>query len=269
MTTIGTRVRALSGALFGRASASREPSDSALGVSPYPAVRHLLDWAERPVIFDVGANDGRTVDQLKAQFPSARILAFEPVAATFRTMTERTRHFRDVLPFQLALGAEPKEQTIYLHPMASMNSFAERWGPATGTEVVTVSTVDVVMAEQALDFVHFLKIDTEGFELEVLKGAAGALARQQIAVVQVEAGFDPRVSPHTPLFEIARLLMPHGYILHGIFNQTRRSKGLRRPDRWPADRGAQYQPSGMKYCDALFVAAAHGEAGDGARVGPT
>lgn len=53
-----------------------------------------------------------------------------------------------------------------------MNSFSQGWAPPTGTETVEMVTVDEVMSEQEIEFVHFLKVDTEGHELEVLKAPA-------------------------------------------------------------------------------------------------
>jgi hypothetical protein len=51
---------------------------------------------------------------------------------------------------------------------------------------VEVSTLDLFLKDQSFDRIDFLKIDTEGFEMDVLNGATHALAKDQIGVIQFE-----------------------------------------------------------------------------------
>lgn len=230
-------------------------SDPSHGRDPYPAIRTIRSWAPGDVIFDVGANDGRTISRLQKHFPSPSIFAFEPVSSTFQTLVARTEHLPNVRCQKLALGAEPGEDTIYLNPVASTNSFSPTWGEPVGNEVVEVSTVDRVMAEQGIDRIHFLKIDTEGHELEVLKGARQALSDSRITIVQVEVGIDSRVSPHTGFDEVRRHLAPLGYYVYGIFNQCRGTRRVRPPAAWSAEEAEGYEPRLIKYFDAVFISA--------------
>jgi len=57
---------------------------------------------------------------------------------------------------------------------------------ASETVEVEVTTIDVYMAAQKISHVHLLKVDAEGHELAVLRGAAGAIASGGIDVVQFE-----------------------------------------------------------------------------------
>jgi FkbM family methyltransferase len=68
--------------------------------------------------------------------------------------------------FKLALGAESGHETIFLNEMAAKNSLSPEWSDAIGTETAEVFTVDQVMAAQGIELIHFLKIDTEGYELK-------------------------------------------------------------------------------------------------------
>lgn len=225
------------------------------GVDPYAQLRHLRAWSSEDVVFDVGANDGRTVLDLQRYLPSPTIYAFEPVSSTFRILEERTRHLDHVRRFPVAVGAAKGRETIYLHEKAILNSFSPQWYSPIGTDEVDVTTVDQVMADEGIDFVHFLKIDTEGHELQVLEGARDALAGSRDAVIQVEVGFDRTVSPHTPLEDVRRYLAQSGYYLHGLFSQRGTSSQVRPPAGWGTDRTDRYRPSLLKLCDAVFIAA--------------
>lgn len=214
----------------------------------YEDIAAMRRWSAEDVIFDVGANDGRSIDRIRRHMPSPAIYAFEPVAATFQTLTEHTRQMSNVQRFQLALAAEPGEATIYLHETSSLNSFDPDWESPVGSEVVKVSTVDVVMAELGLSHVHFLKIDTEGLELEVLRGASQALESRSVGIIQLETGFDRRVRASATLDEFQQVLAPYGYYLTGIYNQCHSRLGGETPHPRSIETGV------LNYCDAVFAA---------------
>ncbi len=123
----------------------------------YETLRGLRPWSSQDVVFDVGANDGRTILRLERHLPSPRIFAFEPVSTTFRTLTERTAHLENVRPFQLALGAESGQRDMYLNERAALNSLYPEWGAWDRTEAVEMTTVDRFVAQQDLEHVHLLK----------------------------------------------------------------------------------------------------------------
>ncbi len=64
------------------------------------------------VIFDVGANVGQTVDELRSTFSEASIYSFEPVPSTFETSLANTRRHRDVDCIPCALGEMPGTASI-------------------------------------------------------------------------------------------------------------------------------------------------------------
>ena len=218
------------------------------------AISRLRRWTPNDVVFDVGANDGRTVLRLQDLLARPRIFAFEPVASTYDTLVRRTSQFANVIPRHLALGAAPGRQTIYLNEIDAMNSFSAGWTPShVGTETVEISTVDQVMEREGIRFVHFLKIDTEGYEREVLRGAETALRESRIAMIQVEVGVGQMGKDLWPL-EAARLhLAEYGYYLYGVYNQcvTR----ARPPLGWSPVELEGYRLEVLAYCDALFVKA--------------
>lgn len=216
------------------------------------ALRGLRKWSSRDVVFDVGANDGRTALRIQEDLGSPQIFAFEPVSSTFDALVARTQHLKNVRCFKTALGAKKAQEKMYVGEIAEMNSFSPQWATPVGSEIVEITTVDDVMQEQGIELIHYLKIDTEGYDLEVLKGARQALASSRVALLQVEAGFDQMDKELTTLEEIRVFLAPLGYLLYGIYNQCR-TAGL--PTDAPVLAELYEQPKVLAYCDALFVRA--------------
>jgi FkbM family methyltransferase len=153
--------------------------------------RHL-NARERGLLVDVGANGGAYAKCLRALCPAARIVAFEPHPATFALLTANTVDDRIEL-VNRAVGATPGR--LELHDFAdadgSTQASLSREAVAlfTGNIVsheVACTTIDDFMADTGTQEIAFLKIDTEGFDLDVLHGAAQAIARRAIRTIQFE-----------------------------------------------------------------------------------
>lgn len=222
----------------------------------YAEISRLRSWSPGDVIFDVGANDGRSISRLRKHIPDPEIYAFEPVSSIFGTLVQRTEHLDNVHCFQLALGAKSGQRKIYVNEIEAMSSFHPEWadsvGPdwatATEEEAVKVATVDEVMADQGIDFIHLLKIDTEGHDLEVLKGAQAALASSRVAIIQVEIRFD---MPGLDLHHFRRYLEPKDYHLYGLYNQCKMT--AKPPAEWTVEQVDGYDPKALSYADAVFI----------------
>ncbi|HXG75415.1 MAG TPA: FkbM family methyltransferase, partial [Gaiellaceae bacterium] len=80
---------------------------------------------------------------------------------------------------------------------------------------------DTFCAERGIEQINYLKIDTEGADLEVLKGASRMLAENRIDLVQVEAGLNPNHDWHVPFETLKAELERFGYHLFSVFEQTR------------------------------------------------
>ncbi|CAN5757374.1 hypothetical protein BH23GEM11_BH23GEM11_06700 [soil metagenome] len=262
MKAIKKRIRAWLEPAIERALGVKLYPSPPFGTDPYSQLRFLREWSSTDVVFDVGANDGRSVLKMQGYLPSPAIHAFEPVSSTFEILRSLTSHLENVHCYNVALGASAGEHKIYLHERASKNSFSRDWYEPHGSETVRVTTLDAIMDEQGLDFIHFLKIDTEGHELEVLRGARNALASSRIAIIQVEVGFDKTVSPHTLLADVATLLRAHGYYLHGIFGQSGTRRRVQHPAAWRGRPNDGYRPSLLKLGDAIFIKADLAPPGD-------
>ena len=88
------------------------------------------------------------------------------------------------------------------------------------TEEVEVITLDEFCRTQAIAAVQFLKIDTEGGDLDVLKGGEGLLSGQKIDLIEVEAGMNPGNRRHVPFQSFKDYFDARGYLLFGLYDQV-------------------------------------------------
>ena len=127
---------------------------------------------------DVGANIGLVTMALATMIRTGAIFSFEPSAKAFSALTEtiRANRVRNVRAFQLALAEREGILGFADNPVSAAASHlrdASSLGSAT-TEV-RATTLDAFVDRERIRRVDFIKIDVEGFEEEVLKGAARTL----------------------------------------------------------------------------------------------
>jgi FkbM family methyltransferase len=185
------------------------------------------ELAKRPsVVLDVGANVGDwTATLCEGHATPLRVFCFEPASETFRFVTTRLAGLKtgaQVETVHAAVGAEPGEAVLHVYQsLAGNQSLVLRSGPeGTGGGTPTPETVRVVAldgfcAERGIDELAYVKSDTEGFELQVMKGLHGMLARRAVGVLQFEYN-DAWIDARVFLADAFALLQPLGYTLARI-----------------------------------------------------
>ena len=166
-----------------------------------------------PVVLDVGAHYGEWSESLLSQVGNQPTLhLFEPSAPSAARAKSVIGDRGEV--HQMALSDRSGEGCLHVvHEGAGSNSvvpFTDK-NHATGqTETITFTTVDNFCADHSIDRVRLLKVDAEGHDLAVLRGAERMLDRQAIDLVQFEYNhrwIDARVF----LLDAFQLLEGHGY----------------------------------------------------------
>lgn len=160
------------------------------------------------IALDVGAHKGETARRLTERFPGCRVHSFEPVPDTYRTLTDTTRGM-NVVCVQAAVGEHDGLADIAAGAGGSSHSGFRAGG---STVQVRVTTLDSYAAEHELSRIGLLKVDTEGHEAAVLRGAHGLLQDGRVDHVLCECEFVERPEePHGDFAEISRILTPLGY----------------------------------------------------------
>ncbi|MFI6846769.1 FkbM family methyltransferase [Kitasatospora sp. NPDC050467] len=193
-----------------------------------------------PVIVDVGANIGMFALFAAQQWPTARIFSFEPAPEVFRLLSGNVAGLSNVTALNQAVGSVAERRELTFYPQYTMMSGFDA-DPAEDKELVRsyirnvaaglddeerravlveeteeilagrfeevrkvsceVVRLDETATSLGIDRIDFLKIDVEGFELEVLRGIGEELW-PRIRLVAVEVEGEGRLAAAVDLFTV-------------------------------------------------------------------
>jgi FkbM family methyltransferase len=169
-------------------------------------------------VIDVGANKGQWAELMLAAARQAGRLddldlhSFEPSADTFAGLSEALNG-QGVTLIQAALSDRVGSATLHVvAPGAATNSLHLPAGASAemSTEEIPVLTLEAYAKQAALDQIALLKIDAEGHDLAVLRGARTLIAQRRISIVQFE--YNHRwIYGRFFLRDVFELLTPMGY----------------------------------------------------------
>lgn len=144
------------------------------------------------VVFDVGAHHGATSAFFVSNFPKAKIFAFEPHGPSLEVLNKNvvSEAFQS---FELALSDKIGQAEFHeygnqstINSLQSHAPYAVRFDRKSKSRVVNIDTVDAFCIANDIDHISVLKIDTEGHDLSVMKGATGLFERRKIDFVLFE-----------------------------------------------------------------------------------
>jgi len=166
-----------------------------IGIHPYRDMRRLTGSRSSEILFDVGANRGQSLGLFRENFPTGTIHAFEPSPSVFEELKQCAAGETNVRLNNIALGSSRERRILNENPQDSVSSllpadsdFSWRREIRSRTEV-EVSSVDDYCESAGIKSIDVLKSDTQGFDLEVLKGATRLLNGHKIHLVYVEMNF--------------------------------------------------------------------------------
>ena len=215
----------------------------ACGLSRYVQTGYLVGVTR---VYDVGANIGEFAKACSIVLLSAEVTCFEPVPATYEVLSRACKKIPQVTVECLAIGERAEMTRMYTSAFSHTDSILAAgkdllggWENARANNYVDVKVVTldeyVPKGDGSLKDV-FLKIDVQGYELFVLKGAENIL--KQCRCVQVEVSIR-EMYENAPIFpEVWQFLRKRGFILAEVSNILRSPK-----DNLPVS------------CDLVFVCA--------------
>ena len=191
-------------------------------------------------IFDVGANVGQSVTRFRRILPDAMIYSFEPNPDVFLELQKEHKDDSAVEFHNVGVGDESGNKTFYIQPDSGASSFLEL---NTDNEIyrlsntklaiknhnkttlkqsvdhntpinVPVITLQEFMNNNDIGLVHLLKIDTQGFEPQVLKGCGSRL--KDILMIECEIMFSDTYDRASSFRDIENVLADFGFMLWDI-----------------------------------------------------
>ena len=190
------------------------------------------------VFFDVGANTGQSIDRFLNLNDQTLIHSFEPTPELFKILeTKYSKRIskRQIFINKFGLGSAVNEMDFYSFKYNKINSFVpieknskfERIRKiAAGKNSLEfekkikakVLTLDIYCKENDINNIDLIKIDTQGFEPEVLDGAYEMLSNQKIRIIEIELILGFAYEKKLSFFDLENKLQPHGYKLVSISN---------------------------------------------------
>jgi len=194
--------------------------------SPQAALARMLNQNCIDTVLDVGANEGQYALSLRELGFSGRIISFEPLAIAHRRLQRSAvKDASWIISPRTAVGNQ--EGQIRLNVASNGGASSSVLGMLealqqaapdveyVGSEVVPISRLDRIAGQYLGEARNiFLKVDAQGFELQVLQGAAELICR--IAGAQLELTLVPLYEGQALFFELIDWMRKEGFNIWGI-----------------------------------------------------
>ncbi len=211
-------------------------------MAPFKEMQRLCADTAKPVIFDVGAYQGQSAQEFRKFFPSARIFSFEPFPESFAALRLNTTADPSIRVFNhgftdhagtFALTANSCSATNSLLPTDELGeqTWGKGWLETKELVPCQFKTIDAVLAELGIQTIDILKLDVQGAEHLVLKGAAVACRDGLIGMVYSEIITQPTYMGQKSLEYVLNAFFDAGFDLHNLYNLSSTADGkLRQVD---------------------------------------
>lgn len=198
------------------------------------AIEHRAIIGALPLatVVDVGANVGQFSLLVRALHPDAQIVAFEPLPDAAERYRQVFQNDTKTVLHEAAISPERGTATMHISASADSSSLlpiSDRQSelfPGTeevGTTDVEVGPLDAFVTPDQVGAPAMLKIDVQGFELEVLRGSAALLPA--FSYVYVEASFEALYEDQALFDDVAAFLKQQGFVEAGRYNVAHTADG--------------------------------------------
>lgn len=202
-------------------------------VARYP-LRDCLRYTSPTTILDVGANVGNYGLEVRRLGYREQIHSFEPYPIAFASLEKLAAQSRPSDRWRchnFGLGECDRDALLNVSEESVFNSIKKPLSQSGNLNSGIISKESVLVKVRSLDGVWkdlnlsnervFLKIDTQGYELPVLRGAGAAL--NEVVAIQVEISLTPLYEEQPAIEEVVPFLRQHGFSIYGIWPGFRES----------------------------------------------
>ncbi len=194
---------------------------------PIARRKQILASHKIDTILDIGANSGQFARQMRRDIGfTNRILSFEPLSSAYKLLKSNAKNDPAWEVFNFAIGETEEEREINIAENSESSSLLSmlpahlKSAPDSnyiGKETIKIKTLDSLFSDLCGTAQNiYMKIDTQGFESQVLKGAEKSLPK--INTVQMEMSLVPLYEGELLFNEMLMLMGNKGYTLIAIEN---------------------------------------------------
>ncbi|MCX2431361.1 FkbM family methyltransferase [Pedobacter sp. GR22-10] len=164
-------------------------------------------------ILDIGAYEGNWGIEIAEIFPEAHILMIEGQRSKEDKLLKIAKNLKNAEVLIALLGAEVKMVNFNIYETAS-SVFTENNVTNAKIEEVQLNLLDDILENQYTNAIDFIKIDTQGYELEILKGGLKTLHNAQAVLLEVSL---LNIYNDAPLVDqVMAFMSENGYALYDI-----------------------------------------------------
>jgi len=184
-------------------------------------------------IIDIGANKGQFSLAARHVYSDAAIISFEPLSGPAEIFNKLFKSDKKITLFQSAIGQ--KEENVVMHvsnrddsssilPIGKHQASIFPGTEESHIENITISSLNQFIKYDDLKSPVFVKIDVQGFELEVLKGSVDLL--EYFDYIYVECSFIELYEKQALADEVITFLNNYSFKLKGVYNMFYDKKGI-------------------------------------------
>ncbi|MFN3307176.1 MAG: class I SAM-dependent methyltransferase, partial [Candidatus Kapaibacteriota bacterium] len=174
-------------------------------------------------VFDIGANQGNWSKFLLKQKENVKLYLFEPIPDLLFNLVTQFKDFKNIKIYPFALSDKEEIVNFYYYKQIPSLSTLHRRDFEVEKKLALVpetfktytKTLDVFVKEVNVEHINYMKIDTEGSECHIIRGAEGLLRNQKIDFLQFEYG-GTYMASNSKLKQIFLILSKHQYRLFRI-----------------------------------------------------
>lgn len=202
--------------------------------SPFDSLVKNIENYKINCVVDVGANVGQFGLDIRRHGYKGELVSFEPVAESFDALLRTIKNRQPWKAFRLGLGSRESELTMNvsgndglsssLLDMKSLHISNFPESKVISHQTVQISSLDIQLNKLGIDPRSLLlKIDVQGYEAEVLKGASESLTK--IPLCYLEVSLQPLYVGEITLFSILSLLSISGHEVIDVYRGVQDSDG--------------------------------------------
>lgn len=192
---------------------------------------YIKNLNSTPFIFDVGANEGQSIERFKKIFPESKIFSFEPLHFLEEKLSNKQKKYKNVDYFLFGFGDKNTKKDIYVNSNTGTSSFFKlipnsSWLNKKAKELdvkesefrknktsVVLKRLDDFIDENNIQNIDILKIDVQGFESFIFQGAKNSLAKKLFNYIEVELILSGIYELENSFYNVEKYLIPLGYKL--------------------------------------------------------